>query len=289
MKKSDIDARNETALAKIPDFRASQHPRFFGVINKEFHKYKNHFPYFGYIDVEVSGVNLVMFSGGDDLIALTYFWHGPSSYESYSLQIWSELAANSITVLDVGAFSGLYSLVAAAANPQADITAFEPSRRTHGRLLLNIYSNGFSQRITAVVSAVSNEVKQMNLLQFRGDNILGNGASLLEKSVPTTDTTEIVKTLVLDTYCANNGISPDLIKIDVEGAEVLVLDGMQSILSESRPKCLVEVTPQTANEVANFFKKHNYELSLIDETAKTTSPLTSNVNKVCNILAIPNP
>jgi hypothetical protein len=47
----------------------------------------------------------------------------------------------------------------------------------------------------------------------------------------------------LDTYCREHGLSPTIIKIDVEGLEAEVLAGARSILEQSRPFLLIEINP----------------------------------------------
>tara|TARA_B100001250_G_C19569478_1_gene686997 strand:+ start:551 stop:808 length:258 start_codon:yes stop_codon:yes gene_type:complete len=46
----------------------------------------------------------------------------------------------------------------------------------------------------------------------------------------------IRKQITLDSYCKNNNVSPDIIKIDVEGAEWFVLNGARNTIQQSRPK-----------------------------------------------------
>jgi len=48
----------------------------------------------------------------------------------------------------------------------------------------------------------------------------------------------------LDAFCRERGIRPDVIKIDVEGAEFAVLEGARDILAEARPLLVVSVHPQ---------------------------------------------
>ena len=287
MRLSKVDERNHAALEKVAEFRRKSHPEHFGEIDQTFHWYKNHFPFFGFIEVEIGDQNFVMFSGNDDLVAMTYFWHGPSAFEAHSMNLWASCAVDAHHVLDIGAFSGVYSLLAASINPRCDVVAFEPSRRTHGRLLLNIHLNGFETRIKSKTVAVSNVSDEVHLLQFRGENVLGNGASLLEKDIPVTDGSEIVETVVLDDLCRRESVEPDLIKIDVEGAEALVLDGMEHILSAHRPNCLVEVTPRTIAPVKEIFARHAYDLALIDDKSMSLSACDHGVSKVSNVLATP--
>ncbi len=48
----------------------------------------------------------------------------------------------------------------------------------------------------------------------------------------------------LDAFCRTQGIRPDVIKIDVEGAEFAVLEGAREILAEARPLLVVSIHPQ---------------------------------------------
>ena len=67
-----------------------------------------------------------MHSDGRDSIASSLFWHGLDGFEPETIRPFFGLAAASRTVLDIGANSGVYSLVAALANPDATVVAFEP-------------------------------------------------------------------------------------------------------------------------------------------------------------------
>jgi hypothetical protein len=52
-----------------------------------------------------------------------------------------------------------------------------------------------------------------------------------------------IQTITLDTFCSEDNLRPDLIKIDVEGAELLVLHGASKLLSESYPTIILAVHP----------------------------------------------
>ena len=67
-------------------------------------------------------------------------------WEKESLKIWKELCQTSDVILDVGANTGVYSLVAKAANPESRVIAFEPVKRTFDRLEHNNNINGFDMR-----------------------------------------------------------------------------------------------------------------------------------------------
>lgn len=71
------------------------------------------------------------------------FWNGfGNGYEGTSLQIWRRLAPHAQVILDVGANTGIYSLVARCVNPTATVVALEPVERVFRRLQRNIELNG---------------------------------------------------------------------------------------------------------------------------------------------------
>jgi methylase of polypeptide subunit release factors len=137
---------NARALARRPFLQPGYEFRPVSVHDRGLREIKREYPYLGYVDVEVEGVPpFLMFSTNDDQVAQTYFWHGPDAFESLSLRLWRELARHSGSVLDVGAFTGVYSLTAARANPEAEVYCFEPVKRTFGRLVINLKANRLGQ------------------------------------------------------------------------------------------------------------------------------------------------
>lgn len=286
MKLDDIENGNRAATAAAATFRKAVTPENLGAINQDFHKHKNHFPYFGFIPVQVEGEEFAMFSSNDDLVAMTFFWYGADSYEPMSMSLWCEHSRKARTILDVGSFSGIYSL-AATRNPQARIHAVEAARRTYGRLLVNLQINRLSNRITCSNVAISSGDGFETFLRFRGENILGIGDSFISKKLEVQGAEERVQTISLDQLCADHELAPDLIKLDVEGAECLALAGMTRILEQNRPNILIEVTPDTAAAAAAELSRHGYVLQLVDERHRTVTPFTGQTGKVANLWATP--
>ena len=68
---------------------------------------------------------------------------------------------------------------------------------------------------------------------------------------------------------------PTAIKIDVEGAEMQVLEGGEATISSHRPTILIEGPQQLRGQMGSFFRKHDYVL--LDGAAKDQSPLTQPV------------
>lgn len=83
------------------------------------------------------------------------FWSGLlNGWEKESLKIWIELCKTSNNILDIGANTGIYCLIAKTINSNAQVYAFEPVTRVFTKLQENINLNNFN--IMAVEKAISN-------------------------------------------------------------------------------------------------------------------------------------
>lgn len=286
MNKNKLHQKNLNAYDAARVFQALRTSSSFE-FDDLFHTFKNKFPVYDWIEIDLDLDPFVMFCGNDDLVSLAYFWGGKKSYEPLSLDNWISLARDSHTVLDIGAYTGIYSFSAAVANPSSTIYSFEAVKRNYSRLLLNVFANSLVARIKPVNRAVSDEDdKNIQFYQFRGENILGCGASMnKKKGLPVTAEPEICTTISIDTFVSLHNIAPQLIKIDVEGAELKVLQGMHNVLSQYRPSVIVEVMPSTVKDVASFFQQMNYSVSAIDDQNMSINSLGQvEITRVCNLL-----
>lgn len=209
-------------------------------------------PYHGFVEVRIAGASpFLMFSNNDDVVAMHYLYR-QVGFEAASLRLWVALAHQARTIVDGGAFTGVYSLSARAANPSATIWAFEPSVNTFGRLVTNIWANRFDGAIAPVLAALGDRTERAMIRHPFGVYVLGSGESLLEERVREAWYDEPADVFPLDEFEALRRAYPrryvlerpfarlDLIKLDVEGYEAKVLAGMQKIIAADRPTMLVE-------------------------------------------------
>ena len=77
-----------------------------------------------------------------DFVGLALYWRGVNSWEAETIPIFSKIAARSTLVLDIGANTGAYTLIAGAANSQSRILSFEPVPEIYNRLVSNVQLNG---------------------------------------------------------------------------------------------------------------------------------------------------
>ncbi len=127
-------------------------------------------------------------------------------------------------VYDVGAHYGYYSLLASRlVGPTGRVVALEPSPRNLSKLRRHVELNHASN-VTVVETAVSDREGES-----RFDNRAGSGVGRLSPEGPLT-----VPVTTLEALAARFP-APNVIKIDVEGAEEAVLDGGRGLLEHAKP------------------------------------------------------
>lgn len=210
--------------------------------DRELLNLSNQNPYFGYVDIIVGNVDpFLMFSNNDDFVARKFFWNGANAYEPTSLRLWSALSGHSPTVLDVGAYTGIYALTSAMTNPKTRVFAFEALERAYNRLQINKSVNRCIN-LAPVHAAVSDCAGVAEFNVYTGSDILTTGSSMLPKNVGREIFEKCqVKTLALDDFFADHDSRVGLIKIDVEGAEDLVIQGSAKIIKKYYPDILIEL------------------------------------------------
>jgi FkbM family methyltransferase len=140
---------------------------------------------------------------------------------------------------DVGANVGFLTVLGARlVGPQGTVYAFEPVALNVAYVDRNCQANGFAQ-VKIIEKAVSNRrgKGELNLAKYSG------GAALASVEVPPDAAgSQTVDIVTIDDAIARDGLKPpDVVKIDVEGAELEVLQGMGMTAKRHRPVVIVEV------------------------------------------------
>lgn len=165
-------------------------------------------------------------------------------------------------IVDIGANIGSTALLFHLAFPDATILALEPAKINYDCLLLN--TEHVPQITTLPIGAYDKRCRvrlAMPSLEQRSDvdSKYTNGG-LLSIYGKDSRSSEFVEMDQLDDIVST---PVDLLKIDVEGAEIGVLDGAKRILSEDRPLILVELRPQNmamAGYTVPFYEEYIREM-----------------------------
>jgi FkbM family methyltransferase len=150
-------------------------------------------------------------------------------WDPFEAEIIRRLLRPGDVVLDVGAHIGYFTLLMAReVGRRGCVHAFEPDPGNLGLLERNVRLNGY-RNVTIEGAAVSSGPGTVSLyrsLDNRGDNRIVDPG---EEARPVV----FVPSLSLDDYTAARGIVPDLIKMDIQGAEASALDGMERLIATS--------------------------------------------------------
>lgn len=172
---------------------------------------------------------------------------------------------------DVGAHVGYHSL--AFANQGAEVVAFEPARANQARLQLHLERNArLASRIRVLPSAVADKDGEMTFVEsdeMKGESTgshLTTALPPLRAAVYANFKMQTVSTVTLDTLIQQHGERPpDVIKLDVEGAEHLVIRGGRASLARYGPLLLVEVHHICAMfELALMLRELGYSLEILE-------------------------
>jgi FkbM family methyltransferase len=160
------------------------------------------------------------------------------------------LAEKGGLLVDVGANMGYFSLLWASANAQNRVVAFEASPRVAKLLSGNVARNGLGDRIAVVGKAASDAAGTVRFATGP-DQQTGWGGIQPEDQRDEPDGIE-VEAVRLDEELAGQSIA--VLKVDVEGADAMVLRGAEKLLRERRiGRIFFEQNPERAGKLGLAF------------------------------------
>lgn len=174
------------------------------------------------------GSTKVALISADDSILIERVAKG-IEFEPQSRALWGEWCAKGGTVLDVGAYTGLFAIGAVKLGCSA--ISFEPMPFNAERVAKNAKLNGVE--FTQMQAALSDRNGEIEITYNPKTPFFTSGASLVRKKGSKLK----VKTLTIDSL---NLQQVTAIKIDVERGEPFVLRGARETLARCRPMMLVE-------------------------------------------------
>jgi FkbM family methyltransferase len=193
-----------------------------------------------------------------------------SSYVERKIESFFNMDADGI-FLDIGANAGKYSLLVAKKYPMSKIYCFEPSPNTQFVLRKNIELNNKQKNITLMPFGLSNidgELLFANSMTFTGVNHIVETATSQHRFAHDVVS---VPVYTLDKVIENNAIAVDtiyLIKIDVEGHELRVLEGGKGVLTNmpARSRLIIEIHSEEkrVNDVYELLKQYNFTGTQLD-------------------------
>jgi len=179
------------------------------------------------------------------------------------------------TFIDVGAHYGYFSLIASDIVKDGKVYSFEPSSKSFNILKRNVSS---ITNVTIFNKAVSQGNSPIAFYEF--DNLHSEYNSTQISQFENEDWFKAIKpnmqkidSISLSTFCTDNSIYPDIIKIDVEGFENEVIKGAENLLTSSKKKLIVileYLEPKRGNaahkEAFSLLSRWGYSSNIISDS-----------------------
>ncbi len=191
------------------------------------------------VNVNIGGTGRFRF---DYIFAFSRFEEFGSKHNA-GFSKWLNACRGKRTVLDVGAHIGLYSIPASTVvHKEGLIYAFEPSSANCVYLERHKRFNGIEN--IKVLSYLVGETASDNTEFYEAKDADAMNSVFVRKN--RNNYKKILKKQVsLDEFCIKNRIAPEVLKIDVEGAELGVLKGAKGIFTKYKPVVFLSVHPRT--------------------------------------------
>lgn len=202
----------------------------------------------GLTEVKVAGGDLAGYTIRLDMQIDKDYWLG--TYEPDLQAALHELIPAGAVVYDVGANIGYVSLLLAkAAGETGKVFAFEALPSNVDQVRRNVELNGMESRITVVAKAVTQASGPVKFLVHESGG-MGKAAGSAGRD-ETYQAEVIVEGVSLDEFCYGEGnLPPQVVKMDIEGGEVMALPGMKRMLAEARPLMLMELHGPESSRLA---------------------------------------
>ncbi len=167
------------------------------------------------------------------------------AYEPEAIELFRSRLKPGMTVYDVGANIGYYTVLAAeTVGPTGRVFALEPDPRNVEIIHRNLRARGLENVVVAQV-AVSDRDGNVDLHFSQNNPSINSLARANTEATGIRDSySQAVPGMTLDSFIARHGgIEPDVLKIDVQGAELLAFRGAERLLAAPRLRILLEFWP----------------------------------------------
>lgn len=219
------------------------------------------------------------------------------SHEEYITSLIKQHVKVGDTVIDIGAHIGYYSLLMAGlVGQRGNVIAIEAHPKNFELLQKNIELNGY-ENITAINKAASDTKKEISLYLDKS----GSARHSIIK-----DNSYCSKPITIEAAKIDDLVTTpiDFVKVDIEGAEILALKGMQNTIKRSEkmviiseftpmfmkamdvdPKDYIDLLKTLGFEVFNIDEKNmmteTFDIKKVQEYIKRSHPKAVNTNILC--------
>lgn len=217
-------------------------------------------------------------------VGATIYWRG--NHSTHIAEFMKRYLRPEMTFVDIGANQGELTLIAAKRLSKGQVLAFEPMPNIFAQLAHNVNLNGFSNvrlfpmglfdRDGSLPMYVKNDIA-FGRVNEGVPSLFSTGSDRRELSVPLRRFDDVARECGLARL--------DVMKIDVEGAEMMALRGAERSIREFRPVIIAEISEPnfrragyTTQDLTTYLGSLGYDIRSLDDS---TGALSSQCDAVC--------
>jgi len=219
--------------------------------------------------VEIEGRK--MFTQNNDGLALSIF----KIYEPNQTEIVKKYVREGDIVIDIGAHVGYYTLLMAQlVGENGKVYSFEPDPVNFQLLKKSVEINGF-ENVVLIQKAVSNITDKVKLFLGDDDSAINR---IYDAKLGDAKESIDVDSVTIDEYFKENDELINFIKLDSEGSEVKIINGMKQFLSRNKELVmmteffpfLIKKSGDEPNQYLKSLEKSGFSLyNILDKNEKT--------------------
>ena len=190
----------------------------------------------------IESVNIDMYFDSEDIRLAPFVILAEGPYEPFESSLLFKLASGCSSFCDIGANVGFYTIGALAVNPEIEIRSFEPNKAVVDRLLRNLSLRDKSSEDSVLIfNTALGEREESNKTLFIPGFTGSGGASLRDLHPDEGKAVEVLTSVTTLDHIIGNDSVIDLVKIDVEGFELSVIQGGIKAIAKHKPTIFIEL------------------------------------------------
>ena len=197
-------------------------------------------------------------------------------------------------IFDIGSNIGYFSLLSKVYGSPAHVVLVDPNPEALSIAASNLIVNGMSTNCSFVLAFVSDTINDKVRFYTAGSGAAGSIYPEHAKTAAKANSWFWAQTLTVDEIAHRTGLFPDFIKIDVEGAEAGVLNGISNVLKEKKMMITVEMhsnaslsMEQNATQVLEWCRRNSYTAWYLKEAEPLNDPARIADRGRCHLLLLP--
>ncbi|MFC5195474.1 FkbM family methyltransferase [Bizionia hallyeonensis] len=205
-----------------------------------------------------------------------------------------ELAKHHQIIFDIGANVGYTALLATIQDPNRVYLLVDPNPKALAQANVNLLENNLGFKALYYSAFVSNKLDEDMTFYTIGAGAAGSMYPEHAKSAAAVNSFKVVKTVTLDFLHMYYAIDPDLVKIDVEGAEALVMQGATHLAKKTQCLFFIEMhavegltMQENGRKILDWCQQNEYKAWYLKTGQILQDSETIKQRGKCHLLLIP--